>query len=95
MWVPFAKTFAGLSAAGALFGSCAHAVQSGVEGAQSGVNNVGDAINKVEDYANPRVCQVTVDGVTGTTIIGDKTFGVEDDGHGNNVITRELGECNR
>jgi len=95
MWVPFMKTFAGLSALGAVAGSCAHGAATAAQAGQDATDSVGSAVDHVQDYANPRVCQATVDGTTATTVIGDMTFGVEPDAHGRNVITRELGKCNR
>lgn len=79
-WTPMLKLFGGLAAIGSLMQSCTNGVQ----------NRADD----VHNFVNPPVCEETVNGMTGTTIIDGSTFGVHTLPDGRTVVDITMA-CNR
>lgn len=78
MWGLF-KVFGAIGGLAALIGSCTSGLQ--------------DRADKVDHFLNPPVCEDSVDGTTGTTVIDGVTFGRSTLPDGTPTLTRELGEC--
>lgn len=79
-WTPALKVLGALGGLAAMMQSCTHAAQ--------------DRADDVRNFVNPPVCEETVDGTTGTTIIDGSTFGVHTLPDGSQVVDLTM-QCNR